>query len=98
MMSGSFNLSPKAFELYKTSQVNISVYAVIFTITFIFWNLVVGLYRLYFYPLSKIPGPKLAAFTGWYETYYDVYKMGKFVFEIKRMHEKYGMSVLCSEI
>ena len=49
-----------------------------------------GVYRLYFHPLAKFPGPKLAALTLWYETYHDVWCRGKYVFEIKEMHKKYG--------
>ena len=47
-------------------------------------------YRAYFDSLSHIPGPKLAAATLWYEFYFDVVKMGRFTWEIKKMHEKYG--------
>lgn len=49
--------------------------------------------RLYFSPLSKIPGPKLAALTHWYEFYYDWWLQGKYVFEIERMHREYGKSL-----
>lgn len=49
-----------------------------------------AIYRLYFSPLSKFPGPKLAAITLWYEFYYDVIKKGQYTFEIWRMHEEYG--------
>ncbi|KOS41655.1 hypothetical protein ACN38_g7501 [Penicillium nordicum] len=47
-------------------------------------------YHLYFHPLSNFPGPKLAAATFLYEFYYDVVKSGMYIWEIERMHEKYG--------
>ena len=51
------------------------------------------IYRLFFSPLAGFPGPKIAAVTGFYETYYDVILKGQYVFKIKEMHEKYGQSV-----
>lgn len=50
-------------------------------------------YRLYLHPLAKFPGTKLAAATGWYETYIDLLRRpsGNFIEEIAAMHEKYGM-------
>ncbi|KAE9979524.1 hypothetical protein BLS_009730 [Venturia inaequalis] len=51
----------------------------------------VAIYRLYFHPLAKFPGPKLAALTRWYETYYDVFNgVGMYIWEIEKMHQKYG--------
>jgi hypothetical protein len=48
------------------------------------------LYSVFFGPLAKFPGPKLAAFTLWYEFYYDVVLSGRYTFKIKELHEKYG--------
>lgn len=59
--------------------------------TFVLGYLLVGVvYRLYFSPLAKFPGPKLAAATLWYEFYYDVVQKGRYTWEIGKMHEKYG--------
>lgn len=56
---------------------------------------VLALWRLYLSPLAKakIPGPKLAALTQWYETYFDVFKNGggQFLFQYLKLHEEYGM-------
>lgn len=51
---------------------------------------VLGVQRIYFHPLSKFPGPKLAAATLWYEFYYDVVRDGRWVWRIKEMHDVYG--------
>jgi hypothetical protein len=48
------------------------------------------IHRLYFSPLSKFPGPKLAAATLWYEFYFNIIRGGNFMWEIERMHKKYG--------
>ncbi|KAK1485983.1 cytochrome P450 [Colletotrichum tamarilloi] len=47
-------------------------------------------YRLYFSPIAHIPGSKLTAATGWYETYLDVFKGGQFTFQIEEWHRQYG--------
>ncbi|CZT10519.1 related to cytochrome P450 CYP3/CYP5/CYP6/CYP9 subfamilies [Rhynchosporium agropyri] len=47
-------------------------------------------YRVWFSPLSRFPGPKLAAATLFYEAYYDVIKTGKYTFKIRELHKKYG--------
>ncbi|KAB2099215.1 hypothetical protein AG0111_0g12460 [Alternaria gaisen] len=64
--------------------------ASLFCIWLLYW-LAVGIYRVYFHPLSKIPGPKLAAFTFWYEFYYEIYPHRfQYLWKIKQLHEEYG--------
>lgn len=50
-------------------------------------------HRLYFHPLSEFPGPKLAALTTWYEGYYDIVHRGRYLWEMEKMHKKYGKHV-----
>ncbi|KAE8412288.1 cytochrome P450 [Aspergillus pseudocaelatus] len=56
----------------------------------VLYSLGLVIHRLYFSPLAKFPGAKLAAATGWYEFYFDYWKSGKYIFEIERMHQVYG--------
>ncbi|KAI5795732.1 cytochrome P450 [Geopyxis carbonaria] len=67
-----------------------NTWPVLLATSFFVWVFSTAIYRLYIHPLSKFPGPKIAALTLWYETYYDVWQKGKFVYEIERMHQKYG--------
>lgn len=55
-------------------------------------GLLIVVYRLTFHPLASFPGPKLAAATGLYETYYEVFKDGggRYWKEIEKMHRQYG--------
>ncbi|KAJ2994470.1 hypothetical protein NUW58_g1547 [Xylaria curta] len=47
-------------------------------------------YRLFLHPLSRFPGPKLAAISRWYEVYYDVVQNGQYTFKIAELHKQYG--------
>ncbi|EAS29326.3 uncharacterized protein CIMG_08072 [Coccidioides immitis RS] len=49
-----------------------------------------AVYRLYFSPLAKFPGPKLAALTRWYEAYYEIVKIGQYSFKVDELHDKFG--------
>ena len=49
-----------------------------------------SIYRLYFHPLHRIPGPRVAAITQLYEFYFDVFRQGKYIWEVERMHRIYG--------
>ena len=48
--------------------------------------------RLVFHPLRKYPEPRLAAITGWYETYHEAVLGGTFVKQYGRWHKIYGKS------
>ena len=64
------------------------MYSVAFLISYTAYG---ALYRLRFSPIARVPGPKLAALTFWYEFYFDVVKRGCYVWEIKKIHETYVM-------
>lgn len=50
------------------------------------------IHQIYFHPLSKIPGPKLAAVTTLFEGYVDVSTKGRYLWKIKEWHQQYGKS------
>lgn len=57
------------------------------------YRIAVALYNISpFHPLSRFPGPKIAAASYLYEAYYDWILVGRYGKEIKRMHDKYGAS------
>ncbi|KAI0517899.1 putative benzoate 4-monooxygenase cytochrome P450 [Xylaria bambusicola] len=53
------------------------------------YTLVVSISRLYFSPLSRFPGPKIAAVTSWYETFFDL-STNNFPEILEQMHQRYG--------
>ena len=57
-----------------------------------------AVYRLYFSPLAKFPGPRLAALTRLYELYYEVVKGGQYTFKIGELHKKYGNNASHTDI
>jgi hypothetical protein len=59
-----------------------------------FWlvyRVCVALYNISpFHPLSRFPGPKVAAASYLYEAYYDWWRVGRYGKVIRDMHERYG--------
>lgn len=47
-------------------------------------------YRLYAHPLSRFPGPRVAAVTSWYEAYYEIVLKGQYSRQISKLHDQYG--------
>lgn len=73
---------------------NIPLFLVTLAITSFCYCLDIAIHRPFFSPLAKFLGPKLAAVTGWYEGYYDVFanggEGGQFARQIERLHQQYG--------
>lgn len=55
----------------------------------VIYNIAVVIYRLYFSPLARFPGPKIAAATPWYEIVIDLWSH-RFPQVLKKMHETHG--------
>jgi hypothetical protein len=63
--------------VYKTNNVRKSIALVI--------------YRLFFHPLSKYPGPRLAAITHWYAAFYAW--RGDLHTNSRKWHDRYGKNL-----
>ena len=60
-------------------------------VLFILYRLSIIFYRLFLHPLRHIPGPKVAAITTLYESYYDLIKGGVFSLKVRELHKTYGL-------
>jgi hypothetical protein len=58
--------------------------------TLVLYVLYKVVYRLFFHPLSNVPGPWYAAISTFYEFWWDAPKSGRYMFKIEEMHKKYG--------
>ncbi|KNZ73850.1 Trichodiene oxygenase [Termitomyces sp. J132] len=63
-------------------------YAIIGVATFI--GILTAIHRLFFHPLRRFPGPRLAAITPLYKIYYEVYRGGELLQCLIELHKIYG--------
>ncbi|KAI9714885.1 MAG: hypothetical protein M1820_000174 [Bogoriella megaspora] len=76
-----------AIDAISILSLAVPVFAITIWIVYLF---ALAIYRLYFSPIAKFPGPKLAAVSKWYELYYQVPCRGMFSAKISELHDKYG--------
>lgn len=84
------SLARQPIERGRFSIMNDSILVPVLGVISLVVGLLTVIYRLYAHPLAGFPGPRLAVATFLYEIYYDVVKGGMYIWEIERMHEKYG--------
>jgi hypothetical protein len=85
--------SSRKTPLTVTMDFSVLQYAAVLTLLYFIYGII---YRLYLSPIAKVPGPKLAAATWWFEFYHDIIHYGKYVFKIKDLHREYGPIVRIS--
>ncbi|KAI1809586.1 cytochrome P450 [Poronia punctata] len=74
----------------QDGDVSISQLLLTFALGFVVYRASIIIYRLYFHPLSKYPGPKVAAATTLYRVYYQMIRDGEHVAQATKLHEQYG--------
>ncbi|KAI9710154.1 MAG: hypothetical protein M1820_002956 [Bogoriella megaspora] len=80
-------------EVYKFNF-NSASYGSTLMIAWIIWNILRCIHRLYYHPLRNVPGPRLAALTFWYETYYEVVQPARYTWKIGELHEQYKSPII----
>jgi len=76
-------------KVFTTALTTTNVFGLL--ILWITYRVGLALYNISsLHPLHRFPGPKLAAASFLYEFWFDFVKGGRYTWEIKRMHEKYG--------
>ena len=53
-------------------------------------TLTLAIRQIFYHPLSKFPGPRLAALTPLYKTYYEVFRGGELLRRIQELHNMHG--------
>ena len=74
------------------SSVSFVEIALVIALCAVLYTVGLVVYRLFFSPIARFPGPLLAKATFWYEFYYDWVKTGQYYRRIAEMHKQYGQS------
>lgn len=53
-------------------------------------GVILAVRQIFYHPLSKFPGPWLAALTPLYKTYYEVFRGGELLQRIQELHNIHG--------
>lgn len=77
-------------DMWLEDDIHFRAYAAIFLLSITLYVVGLVLYRLTLSPLARFPGPRLAASTRLYETYFQIIKGGTFTWHIDQLHERYG--------
>jgi hypothetical protein len=80
-------LIPQTATMASITYENVALAGVVL---FLAYSTVLITYRLFFHPLRHFPGSKICAATLWYDFYYDCVKRGTLIWQIEKLHEKYG--------
>ena len=81
------------FEYHQLTMAVISPVAVAWAaLVFALYQTALVIYRLYFHPLARFPGPKIAASTHWWECIQDLFagQGGDYMNQVEQMHDRYG--------
>lgn len=74
---------------FYTDLTHLLAIAIALVVAKLLWSII---YNIYYHPLCKFPGPRLAGATRLYSSYFEALKSpgGQYIFEIDRLHKIYG--------
>ncbi|KAH8432118.1 uncharacterized protein LDX57_009764 [Aspergillus melleus] len=91
MLQIIFNSLAQLAQGRAVSDLSWTPKALSFALTILSFHLLgLAVYRVYFSPLAKFPGPILASLTTWYMAYYDLLYDGYFFKKVQDLHRRYG--------
>ena len=81
----------KTGESNNTRKMSIQSNLVYLATALVVWFASVIVYRRFFHPLAKIPGPFLAAVTHFYIVKFNLFSgRSQFYLQVEKLHQKYG--------